>query len=82
MESSAVGGGAPPGAVRGREDVVRMLDRICEYYAVNEPSSPVPVLLQRAKRLVDKSFTDIVRDLTPAGLSELQVIAGLEQETQ
>lgn len=79
----AVGGGSSTatGEIRSRDDVLRMLDRICDYYTRHEPSSPVPLLLQRARRLVSKSFPDIIRDLTPAGLGELKSIAGLENDS-
>jgi type VI secretion system protein ImpA len=77
-------GDAPPGAapaalrgeLRSREDVVRALDGICAYYARHEPSSPVPLLLERCKRLVTMSFLDIVKDMLPDGLSTIQTIAG------
>jgi type VI secretion system protein ImpA len=77
--SGAGGNEAPSGAVRNRSDVLATIDRICEYYSRAEPSSPVPLLLQRAKRLVNKDFMEIVRDLTPAGVSEAEVIGGLEK---
>jgi type VI secretion system protein ImpA len=66
----------PRGELRSREDVVRALDGICAYYARNEPSSPVPLLLERCKRLVTMSFLDIVKDMLPDGLSTIQTIAG------
>ncbi|MCU0854101.1 MAG: type VI secretion system protein TssA [Rhodobacteraceae bacterium] len=69
-------GGAPLGQVRGREDVVRLLDRICEYYRAREPSSPVPLLLERAKRLAYMDFMSIVQDLAPGGLAEVHIIRG------
>ena len=43
------------GAINTRDDVTRMIDKICEYYARTEPSSPVPLLIKRAKRLVGVS---------------------------
>jgi type VI secretion system protein ImpA len=67
------------GTIRTRADVVAAIDRICEYYRKHEPSSPVPLLLQRAKRLVDKDFMDIIRDLTPSGVGEAEVLGGLEK---
>jgi type VI secretion system protein ImpA len=70
---------AVSGQVNSREDVIRMLDRICEYYDRNEPSSPIPVLLRRCKRLVPMQFMDIVRELVPDGLSQFEVIRGPEQ---
>jgi type VI secretion system protein ImpA len=66
------------GAIRGREDVMRTLDAICEYYRVNEPSSPIPLLLRRARRLVTKDFLEILQDLAPAGVKEAQGIRGPE----
>jgi type VI secretion system protein ImpA len=56
--------------------VVAAIERICQYYERNEPSSPIPLLLKRAKRLVSKSFIDIVRDLSPDALAKLEVISG------
>jgi type VI secretion system protein ImpA len=67
------------GAIRNRTDVITTLDKICDYYAKAEPSSPVPLLLQRAKRLVNKDFMEIIRDLTPGGITEMEVIGGLEK---
>lgn len=78
--AGAAGGGMPAmsGTIQSREDIIRMLDQACDWYARNEPSSPVPLLLQRAKRLVSKNFVEIVQDLSPSGLTEIQTIAGLD----
>ncbi|MFO1320962.1 MAG: type VI secretion system protein TssA [Burkholderiales bacterium] len=79
---SAVGSDSPAavqriaGEITGRDDVVRMLGKICDFYAKAEPSSPVPILLRRAQRLVPMSFMDIVRDLAPEGLSQVERIRG------
>jgi type VI secretion system protein ImpA len=78
IERAAEGaaGGAAVGQVRGREDVVRLLDTICEYYRTREPSSPVPLLLERARRLAYMDFLSIVQDLAPGGLAEVNNIRG------
>jgi type VI secretion system protein ImpA len=65
------------GEISRREDVVRMIERICGYYVRVEPSSPVPLLLQRAKRLVTMDFIEIVRDLADQGLPQLGSVAGI-----
>jgi type VI secretion system protein ImpA len=70
---------AASGEIRTREDVVRALDKICEYFHKHEPSSPVPILLKRAKRLANKSFLDLVRDLAPDGVSQVEIIRGSEE---
>ena len=67
-----------PGAVNSREEVVRILDRICEFYARQEPSSPVPVLLQRAKRLVSKDFLEILKDVAPDSVAQFERLSGAD----
>ena len=69
--------GLPTAAgIQSRDDVLRALETICAYYHRAEPSSPVPLLLQRAKRLVNKDFMDLVKDLTPDAVAALQIIVG------
>jgi type VI secretion system protein ImpA len=75
-----VSGGAIADQITNRDDVLRMLDKICGYYQRNEPSSPVPLLLERAKRLVTKNFLEILEDMTPDGVSQLEVISGVRRE--
>jgi type VI secretion system protein ImpA len=74
------GAPAASGELRGRDDVIKALDRICDYYQRQEPSSPVPLLLKRARGLVSKDFFDIVRDLAPSGIGEVENIVGKESE--
>lgn len=68
------------GDIKSRDDVVRALDRLCDYFQRNEPSSPVPLLLRRAQRLVAKDFMDILRDLTPDGVSQAKLIGGISDD--
>ena len=65
-----------PGAITSREDVVRLLDRMCEYYERNEPSSPVPLLLKRCKRLVSANFLDIIRDVASNAVDQVETLCG------
>jgi type VI secretion system protein ImpA len=66
--------------VTSRDDVVRALNLVLDYYKANEPSSPVPLLVQRAKRLVPMSFMEAIKDLAPAGLKEMQAVTGNTDE--
>ncbi|KQX01186.1 hypothetical protein ASC94_00605 [Massilia sp. Root418] len=70
------------GEVTSRADVIRMLDKINKYYQQYEPSSPVPLLLERAKRLVPKNFFEIMEDLAPDGMTQLLVVSGPREEEQ
>jgi len=78
--SPASGGARGPAAVSadiaGRDDVVRTLDHLLRYYRQQEPSSPIPILLERAKRLVPMDFLAIMQDLAPDGVAQLKAIRG------
>jgi type VI secretion system protein ImpA len=69
-------GGSLKGEIGSREDVIKALDKICAYYTKYEPSSPVPLFMERCKRLVMMSFIDIVRDLVPDAVSQVEVLRG------
>jgi type VI secretion system protein ImpA len=90
--TAAVGGGpagATPGTttqgavsiegdLRSRDDVVRLLQKICEYYARTEPSSPVPLILKRAARLAAMDFMQIIQDMSPDAVAQIRSITGEE----
>lgn len=73
---AATGGGA----VNNPNDVKNALDRIISYYERVEPSSPVPILLVRAKRLVGANFLTIVKDMAPDGVDNVNLVGGIEEE--
>ena len=74
------GARAVSGAINSREDAVRMMEKISDYFERNEPSSPVPLLMRRAKRLVSMNFMDILKDMAPKGVSEAASIGGVSEE--
>lgn len=76
----APGGGAV-GGINNSNDVINAIDRIVDYYKRSEPSSPVPVLLARAKRLVNADFLSIVKDMAPSGVENVNLIGGLEDDS-
>lgn len=69
---------ANAGEVNSREDVVKQIEKICKYYQKNEPSSPVPLVLNRAKKLVAMDFMDIMKDMSPDSVQSIIALAGLE----
>jgi type VI secretion system protein ImpA len=75
-------GAAISGDISSRADVLLMLDKLIKYYQQYEPSSPLPLLLERARRLAPKNFMEIMEDLAPDGLSQLKVIKGPEGAPQ
>ena len=67
---------AAVGSIQSRHDVLKTLDLLCKYYAENEPSSPVPILLQRAKYLATADFISIIENLAPDALTQIGAIKG------
>jgi type VI secretion system protein ImpA len=65
------------GAVRTRQDATRALDAVSDFFRTNEPSSPIPLLLERAKRLVAKDFLEILADLAPDALGSAKAASGV-----
>jgi type VI secretion system protein ImpA len=43
---------------------------------LHEPSNPAPLFIRRAQRLMRKDFVEIVKDLIPDSLSNLERLAG------
>lgn len=70
------------GSLASNQDVQKALEMIINYYERSEPSSPVPLLIKRAKRLVGKSFVDIIRDISPDAMSQVQVVSGEEDQME
>jgi type VI secretion system protein ImpA len=81
-DAAGAPGQALTGEIRTTDDVMRALDKICDYYHRYEPSSPVPLLIMRAKRLVSKNFMDILRDLTPDGVAQMDLIRGMSSSEE
>jgi len=66
-----------------REDVEHCFDLICAYYTEYEPSSPIPVLINRSKKLVHMDFMDIVKEIMPDALDQITKLGGIvEQDSQ
>jgi len=71
------------GEVASRQDAIRAIDAIATFFRKNEPSSPVPLLLDRAKRLVSKSFLEVLEDIAPESLAQVRQLGGIKgDETQ
>lgn len=75
-------GGGGGGAINSPNDVRNAIDRIVAYYERAEPSSPVPILMMRAKKLVGANFLAIIRDMAPAGVENVTYIGGIEDSEE
>lgn len=64
------------GEVNSREDAIRALERICDWIERNEPASPAPIFIRRSQQLLQKSFIDIIRDLLPDNVKQIEHFVG------
>ncbi len=85
---AAAGAGARRGAARAglsggiesRADALRAIDMVCEYLEQTEPTNPAQLLLRRARKLVNKNFVELVRELAPESLGEVARVMGISAE--
>ena len=57
---------APEVTVTGRKQATALMSALEAYYTGKEPSSPIPVLLTRARGCLNQSFTAILAEFLPA----------------
>jgi len=65
------------GAIDSRAEALRAIDMVCEYLERTEPTNPAQMLLRRARRLVNKNFVELVRELAPESLNEVARVMGV-----
>jgi type VI secretion system protein ImpA len=70
------GGISLAGEIRSPKEALLAIEKVCQYYDRNEPSSPVPMLLRRAQRLVSKNFMEVIADICPDAMSHVEMIGG------
>ncbi len=62
--------------VTSRADAQLMLEKAKQYFAQHEPSHPAPLMIDRVQKLIELNFMDIIRDLAPDGVHQLENIFG------
>ncbi|HEP0588621.1 TPA: type VI secretion system protein TssA [Klebsiella aerogenes] len=82
-EHQAIPDVPPPSAVdwrsaqiSSRAEAQQMLEKVKQYFAQHEPSHPAPLMIERVQRLIELDFMDIIRDLAPDGVHQLENIFG------
>lgn len=72
--------GGVPGAVNSRRDVERCLDMIIDFYERTEPSSPIPHLARRMRKMVPMNFLQLMEEIAPSGMKEFKNVAGVDDK--
>jgi type VI secretion system protein ImpA len=67
------------GLLSSREEAVRKLGEVAEYFRQHEPSSPIPQIIDRVRALVGKNFLALVDELGlgEQAVQEFRKLAGL-----
>ena len=74
--------GGIPGAVNSRRDVERCLDMIIDFYERTEPSSPIPHLARRMRKMVPMNFLQLMEEIAPSGMKEFKNVAGVDDKAK
>ncbi|MGC8559308.1 MAG: type VI secretion system protein TssA [Phycisphaerae bacterium] len=80
VAATSAAGRAVERGINSRDDCIRAIDDICRYLEAAEPSSPAPMILRRARKLINMSFLDVIADLSPDALAAIKSIGGLDRE--
>ena len=77
--AEGAGGLVAVGAIRSRQDAIRALEAVATFFRSNEPSSPIPFIVERAKRLISKDFFEVLADITPDAVSSAKSAVGMRE---
>lgn len=83
VDAGGAGGGQRiAGRVESRDDVIRAIDAIADYYQRREPASPIPVALRRIRGWVTMDFMAILKDISPDGMSQAETVLLARKEEE
>jgi len=66
--------------IKTREDAIRQLVKIAEFLESTEPTNPASLLIRRSAKLMGMSFIDLLRELAPQSLQQIELITGVQPE--
>lgn len=72
LADAGAGGPALSGTIKSRDDVIKALSAIEQYYARAEPGHPVKVSIARLRGWVTKDFMEILADIVPNSVDDAE----------
>ena len=63
---------------RNRSEALMLLKKGCDYFRTSEPTSPVPFLVERALRMAEMNFMDLLAEIDPNGVERGRDILGVK----
>lgn len=67
--------------IKDRADVKIILEKLNLYFRLKEPSHPAPLFVERLQKLMDMNFYDILKNISPSSLNDLDLIIGKSEDT-
>jgi type VI secretion system protein ImpA len=76
---AGAGAGKTPrsGGLASRADAVRILQQVATFLRKSEPSSPAPMFVDRAVKLLQMDFNAIVKELMPDSKDRIEMLGGI-----
>ncbi len=68
------------GTPQTRADVMTAMEGILRFYAANEPSSPVPLMVKRVMSWIDKDFVELMMEIAPNGADEATRLLAIKSD--
>ena len=65
------------GGLSSRGDAVRMLKQVADFLRRTEPSSPAPMFVDRAVKVLQMDFAAIVKELMPDARERIELLGGV-----
>ena len=62
--------------IKDRADVKIVLEKLNIYFRLKEPSHPAPLFIERLQKLMDMNFYDMLKNISPDSLNNLDMIIG------
>ena len=59
-----------------RSEAQLMLEKVKQYFLRHEPSHPAPLMIDRMQKVIELNFMEMIRDLAPDGIHQLENIFG------
>lgn len=68
--------------IKDRNDVKIVLEKLNLYFRLKEPSHPAPLFIERLQKLMDMSFYEMLKNISPNSLNDLDLIIGKDEPDQ
>lgn len=78
----AGGGAKAAGALASRADAVKTLQQVASFLRKSEPSSPAPMFIDRAVKMLQSDFAAIVRELMPDSKERIEMLGGISLDPE